>query len=283
MLVKRVSDGASFLDEAGGLLLADEARHNLLLGLAATLRDSPSRYSEFLLRLVEHDGRALAAALRTPPFNAVVAGPDPEALGALAAALHGEGHELPGVTAALPEATHFADGWAAASGQRVRERMRQQIYALSTVRPVRGVPGSSRHATREDADLLIPWIRAFGAEARHHASAPGEDAGKVVAARFDGPGGFAIWEDDGAPVSLAGWGARTPNGVRIGPVYTPPEHRGRGYASALTAAVSAEQLAAGRRFCFLYTDAANPTANKIYRAIGYEHVCESVELAFEPA
>ncbi|HEU0247018.1 MAG TPA: GNAT family N-acetyltransferase, partial [Gaiellaceae bacterium] len=157
------------------------------------------------------------------------------------------------------------------------------IYALSTVRQVRSVPGSRRHATREDADLLIRWIRAFGAEARHHASAPGEDAGKVVAARFDGPGGFAIWENGGEPVSLVGWGARTPNGVRIGPVYTPREHRGRGYASALTAAVSAEQLAAGRRFCFLYTDAANPTANKIYRAIGYEHVCESVELAFEPA
>jgi len=48
----------------------------------------------------------------------------------------------------------------------------------------------------------------------------------------------------------------------------------------VTAAVTAERLASGRRFCFLYTDAANPTSNKIYTQIGYEHVCDSVEYAF---
>jgi hypothetical protein len=82
-------------------------------------------------------------------------------------------------------------------------------------------------------------------------------------------------------VSLAGWGGRTPNGVRIGPVYTPPEHRRRGYGSAVTAAVTAEQLAAGRTFCFLYTDLANPTSNKIYTEIGYELVCDAIDYAFE--
>ena len=80
-----------------------------------------------------------------------------------------------------------------------------------------------------------------------------------------------LWED-GEVVSLAGVGSRTPNGVRIGPVYTPPEARNRGYASALVAAISQAELDAGRRFCFLFTDLANPTANHIYQAIGYEPV-----------
>jgi predicted GNAT family acetyltransferase len=66
-------------------------------------------------------------------------------------------------------------------------------------------------------------------------------------------------------------------------VYTPTERRRNGYGSAVTAAVSAEQLAAGRRFCFLYTDLANPTSNKIYMDIGYEPVCDAVDYAFEPA
>ena len=79
-----------------------------------------------------------------------------------------------------------------------------------------------------------------------------------------------------------GWGGQTPNGVRIGPVYTPPELRRRGYASALTASVSARMLAAGRRFCFLYTDLENQTANRIYGDIGYEPVCDSVDYAFVP-
>src|SRR5439155_3737276 len=98
-----------------------------------------------------------------------------------------------------------------------------------------------------------------------------------------GIGGFVLWEDNDEPVSLAGWGGPTPNGIRIGPVYTPPEYRRRGYASALTAAVSAEQLASGCRFCFLYTDLANPTSNRIYANIGYEPVCDSVDYAFDAA
>ena len=82
------------------------------------------------------------------------------------------------------------------------------------------------------------------------------------------------------PVSVTGFGGPTPNGSRIGPVYTPPARRGRGYASALVAAVSQARLDAGTRFCFLYTDLANPTSNRIYVALGYERDCDSVELDF---
>jgi hypothetical protein len=84
-------------------------------------------------------------------------------------------------------------------------------------------------------------------------------------------------------VSVVGAGGETPNGIRIGPVYTPPEVRNRGYASALTAAASADQLARGRRFCFLFTDLANPTSNKIYQAIGYEPVCDMDQYRFDAA
>jgi predicted GNAT family acetyltransferase len=131
-----------------------------------------------------------------------------------------------------------------------------------------------------DRELLVSWLDAFAAEASEGVDAPAQHAERWIDARLGGAGGFVLWDDEG-PVSLAGWGGRTPNGVRIGPVYTPPEHRRRGYGSAVTAAASAEQLAAGRRFCFLYTDLANPTSNRIYVAIGYEPVCDSVDYAFE--
>ena len=83
-----------------------------------------------------------------------------------------------------------------------------------------------------------------------------------------------LWEDQGAIVSVVGAGGETPNGIRIGPVYTPPEARGNGYASSLTAAASQDQLDRGRRFVFLFTDLANPTSNRIYQAIGYEPVID---------
>lgn len=91
-----------------------------------------------------------------------------------------------------------------------------------------------------------------------------------------------MWEDREA-VSLCGVGGLTPNGIRIGPVYTPPSAGRRGYASALVAEASQLQLDAGRRFCFLHTDLANPTANHIYQAIRYEPVRDVDEYRFEVA
>jgi uncharacterized protein len=127
----------------------------------------------------------------------------------------------------------------------------------------------------------VRWWREFAAEALEELDDDEERIGRVIDSRLAGDDqGIALWEDGGEPVSLVAWGSPTPTGIRIGPVYTPPEHRGRGYASALTAHVSSEQLAAGRSFCFLYTDLANPTSNKIYVAIGYRRVCDSVQYTF---
>ena len=73
----------------------------------------------------------------------------------------------------------------------------------------------------------------------------------------------------------------TPNGIRVGYVYTPPGQRGRGYASALVAHVSQAQLDAGKRLCFLYTDMTNPTSNYIYQKLGYRRVAESIEVKID--
>ena len=68
--------------------------------------------------------------------------------------------------------------------------------------------------------------------------------------------------------------------MRVAPVYTPPDERGHGYATALVADLSRELLARGRRWCFLYADLANPSANRIYRAIGYRPVADALQLRF---
>jgi uncharacterized protein len=283
MRVRRFDDAAEFLDIAGPLLLADEARHNLILGLAGTLRDRPGYYDEFRLWIVEDDGRAVAAALQTPPFNLVLAQPaDDRALGHLVDALVAENVDLPGIVAALPEADLFADAWASRQSTTRSVRRAQRIYRLRELQPVVGIPGVARIATAGDRPLLVSWVEAFAEEALGPEPGPASDAEKVVDGRLAGGGsGLMLWEHDGEPVSLAGWGGRTPNGIRIGPVYTPPDRRRRGYGSAVTAAVSAAKLAAGRQFCFLYTDLANPTSNKIYMDIGYEPVCDAVDYAFD--
>jgi uncharacterized protein len=72
-------------------------------------------------------------------------------------------------------------------------------------------------------------------------------------------------------------------GIRIGPVYTPPALRRRGYASALVTELSRRLLDSGREYCVLYTDLANPTSNRIYQEVGYERVCDSAEYVFDVA
>jgi uncharacterized protein len=277
--VRRVDDPAGFLDAAAALLLEDEPRHNLMLGLAAGLRDHPTLYPEYRLWLVEDGGGAVGAALRTPPHNLALARPRAEgALEALAASID---DELPGVVGALPEAEVFAALWSRRTGASARGRVALKIYALEEVRGVTGVAGRSREATLADRPLLLDWWRAFAIEVGHARPGDEPEVTRAVDHRLTADGaGFLLWEQDGL-VSFAGFGGRTPNGIRIGPVYTPPPLRGRGYASALVADLSASLLSGGRRFCFLYADASNPASNKIYQRIGYEYVCDSAEIVFE--
>ena len=250
MRVERLASADEFLRRAGPLLLGDEARHNLLLGLAGTLRDHPAVYDSFELLVVEDRGRTAVAALRTPPYNLVLSRPtDPAALVHLADAVAAADVELPGVSGALPEAEVFAAGWERRTGTSARTRMRQRIYALTDLREPDRVPGRAREPIEGDRDLLLAWVRAFAAETHADPTVPAADAERAVDARLrHGTGSFLLWEVDGEAVSLAGWGGTTPTGVRIGPVYTPPAWRGRGYGSAVTAAVTAERLASGRRF-----------------------------------
>ncbi len=278
--MRRVTGADGLLEEAGPLLAADEARHNLAYGILSTARAHPSLYPEVLGWIAFGANAVVGAALRTPPHKLVLLAPsDSRAVAALADAID---DELPGVVGAVPEVDAFATAWSSRHDLAVVTRFDQGVYALREVTPPPPGTGRMRLATRDDRELLIEWVSAFAAETFD--DGPERDRERLVRsvdARLDGAEtGLALWEDAGRSVSLAGFGGPTPNGIRIGPVYTPPELRGRGYASAVTAALAQLQLDRGRRLCFLFTDLANPTSNAIYRRIGFRQVCESRELAF---
>lgn len=269
----------AFLARARGLLLEDEARHNLAFGIASFTLDHPDVYTELRGWVVRDAGDVVGAALRTPPYNLVLARPRSfDALEALATAID---DELPGVVGAVPEVDGFAGAWCSRRGATPTIRFDHRIYAMEEPVPPRDVEGGVRLAGPKDRALVLDWLTAFTHEALHGADDP-ERIERSVDARLgpDGAGGICLWEVESEPVSLAGFGGPTPNGLRIGPVYTPPDRRGRGYGSAVTAAASSIALERGKRFCFLYTDLANPTSNAIYMRLGYRPVCDSREIAF---
>jgi predicted GNAT family acetyltransferase len=275
------NDLTAFLEAARPVLLRDEARHNLIFGICSTLAETPDAYPAFHLWTVEAAGEAVWVGVMTPPFNLVVGRPsDPAALKFAAGALMDKRVILPGVTGAVPEVEAFAASWEAVAGTSRRLRMAQGIYALRAVRIPRAVKGEMRQASADDRELLVDWVGAFVDEALPE-DAPRQDVGEAVDRRLRSSGGIELWED-GEVVSLAGFGGTTPHGVRIGPVYTPPGFRRRGYASSLVAHLSRKLLDGGRDYCFLYTDLGNQTSNRIYMNVGYELVCESAEYVFQP-
>jgi PAS domain S-box-containing protein len=72
------------------------------------------------------------------------------------------------------------------------------------------------------------------------------------------------------------------DGARVLAIYTPPEKRGRGYAQAMTAALTQRAFDEGR-WCTLFTDADNPITNKIYPRVGYRYLSSYTSFRFVPA
>jgi predicted GNAT family acetyltransferase len=218
-----------------------------------------------------------AAALMTVPHNVILTRAPAGAVGALVEDLGRAEYPVPGVHAPSQTAEAFAQAWSRARGIPNRLTKTLRIHELTRVMAVASPPGEFRQAREAELDQLAAWFEASWAEAGGGLAG---QTGMKVARRNFGEGWLFVW-DHGEPVSMASATGPTPSGIRVSGVYTPPEHRGRGYATSCVAALSARLLAEGRRFCFLFTDAANPTSNAIYQRIGYVQVAEVQEYRFE--
>jgi predicted GNAT family acetyltransferase len=282
--VRRFATATAFLAAAGDFLGEREAEHNLLFGICADLTADPGfPAAPPYLAVVSNRDRVTGAAIMTPPWNVVLScTDDPGAVEALASDLDAAEIPVPGTTGPVEVARAFASAWCEPRGLVSHRGVAERIYQLERVVPPVGVPGQVRIATEADRALLVDWVDAFLAEALERRTP--EEAAVLVDRSFRaGTRTWYLWEDGGRSVSVAGSAGPTPNGIRIGPVYTPPGERRRGYASAVTAATSQAELDKGRRFVFLFTDLSNQTSNKIYRQIGYEPVIDVDQLAFVPA
>jgi uncharacterized protein len=278
----RYSSPRAFLDAVEDFLVADEACHNLLLGIPARLaaRRAGAAEGAYLAAAVDR-GRVAGAAMMTPPWNMVFSKiTHPDAVDCIARDAASISPAPPGINAPDEIAEQFAGVWRRLTGEPAKRTLRERIHRLDRVRPTPTVAGRLRPGGTADRPLLLRWLQAFADEIFTGDKRRPGDAESVLDARLTTPGeGWVLW-DDGEPRCLAGYGSRTKHGIRIGPVYTPPEHRNRGCATACVAALSGQLLAEGVGFCMLYTDLENPTSNRIYRRIGYEPVCDVAEYRF---
>jgi len=278
------ADTAGFLAAAGDFLRADPARNTVMLSVTEDLLLKAAAPSETLFGWWQPDGEQVRAAfMHTPDYPLIlsrVSGPAAAALARDLTADSGTGRRIPGVNVGQEVADAFAAAWRDRTGAAVAVYRRMRLFRLGELIPPRPWPeGTARLAAGTERDLLARW---FGAFAREVGDPPGQDHSKAAAGRL-AYGGITVWEAGGVPVSVVGRTRAVAGMVRVGPVYTPPELRGRGYAGAATAAVSQAALDAGLREVVLYTDLANPTSNALYQRLGYRPVEDRVVLSFTPA
>jgi predicted GNAT family acetyltransferase len=191
---------------------------------------------------------------------------------------------IPGIMGLAGPARTFARYWARETGGTFSPGMSQRILQATSVTPPSDVAGGVRPMDDTDRDMLLEWFTDFSLEAEHVRPDQARRAGEAMLARLgEGTGGLIWLNEEEVPVSIACYKGRTPNGIRIGPVYTPPEHRRHGYAAAVTAATTQHLLDEGNSFVCLYTDAGNKTSNHVYEAIGYEGVSDSMQYRFNLA
>lgn len=242
-------------------LVEHEAEHGILLGVAMS---TPSPKPEAYWALVMDGERVVAAGLRTSERLIVSREAAAGAIACLA-------------TEAMSPATHAVLGpkaeaaaFVAATPYAWTKGMAQRVYELRTVVAQPPSPGAHRLAGPDDRDVLADWVCSFHDEATNEGFQ--RDAVERKNDHHIATGAFHVWEDDGRLVACTVAVGRTPNGIRINTVYTPPELRGRGYGGSLVAAVCQYLLDGGRKFVLLHADLDNPTSNRLYSRVGFRPV-----------
>lgn len=261
---------------------ADAFRTNILGSVATAVADGSLTYDDYLWWVASDDqGQVIGAAMRTAPHGMVLSPMPIEAIVELARAVSIHDDGLPSVSGPTTVVENFIEQYRRTRSEgSVRESRIEEEHLLYALRDlaIPSVSGVMTTAAPKDFDVILKWYLNFGQDTGVFMPNP---EGSIHAGMARGS--YRFWVVSGEKVSMAGHAplVSTPTGsiARVGPVYTPPAHRRNGYAGALTAVLSQELMAKGARV-MLYTDAKNPTSNKIYQKIGFEMIDQNALFTF---
>jgi len=261
------------------ILLEDEVCNNLPVSI---ITDGNVKKSAdwFLETVTDDSGIVVLTALCVKPFNLLLYEPvrrrRSDSVEFLAGELKRSGYDPPGVFAVTTLARRFAETYC--GGTDDRHTVTMVLMKLDKLAHYKRAPGVCRVLTADDLSLIPSWEQAFCIDCRIPAFTLSENEERIRT-RIGNDTHF-IWED-GQPVSQAVYGRDTPNGAVVNWVYTPPEYRGRGYATSVVAELSKSLFDRGKHFCCLFADADNPVSCGVYRKLGYYDVCEFEQISFD--
>ena len=276
MTVVRDFDPAVFLQHAGELLYAREAEYGLPLGLVEALLTYLKPDITPLLLRVEEDGMTTAVCIQTRRENVMLSHMTSEQAAALAAYCRAREIRVAGASGPAAGVREFCASYSSAPTEVL---MSNRILQLTQVTPPQPAPGNMRLAASADFETAKRFFRDFHVECIPDELPPEDRLATIIEDRIARQTVF-LWEVEGTPVCSAHTTRPTRNGMSIGPVYTPPKERGKGYASNLMEALSQRVLDGGKWFCVLFTDTENPASNRVYESVGYRVIGTSLYLGF---
>jgi GNAT superfamily N-acetyltransferase len=261
----------AFRSLAEPLLAADPIRQTIMLTAVARVGDDG-------VKITLHDnGNLVGALVRSPPYPLITSAMPLDAADVAAEAVRTVNPRLSGASGPLNEVGAFADAWTRLTGATAEVVFSTRLFKLGELKTPT-VDGSARWGTEDDLALMADWRHRFHLEAR---PGVGVESPLEQAKTSLKPGSVnIIWEVDGTPVAYAGARGPIAGMTRVAPVYTPPEFRGHGYASAATAAATQWAIDQGSEHVLLFTDLTNPVTNRIYPRIGYQPLEDSAEYEF---
>ena len=273
-----------YADHAWDLLASRPVENTIALTVLENLRRGERGAAGPLLFGWQETPQVSGAVLLTPPHPLLLAVVPDGAVDSLVAALRQHSVTVPGVNGEVATADRFAAAWrspieASRIAQQPGSAKNQRLYELrSTPTPTPTPAGRPRQATDADLDIVTTWLTAFQSATGY----PIMDSERVVRDRL-ARGLLWLWLDSsGTVVAMAGRQPAAVGVARVGPVYTSPEHRRRGYGSAVTAACVHDALSSdAERRVVLFTDRANRTSNAIYQRIGFRPVGDYRIIRFE--
>ena len=279
-VVELQREDQSLVDAAFSYLMRHEATHCLQIGLFIPFANGSNVASRWWVAL--DNGVVAGVASHTEPYNLILSMVAAEGVvEAISASLGAASEKFPGVIGPKPGSLDFSEVWASHNQVGFELDLNEAVYECTEVIFPDRMEGTARFANETDIPWMAPWVDQFFDDAGMVRE--GADSTDFVTRRMQN-GGFVLWLDEaGQVVSLAGYANQTPSGMRVGPVYTPTEHRGHGYGVSVSAAVTQHLLDSGRTSVFLFADLDYPVSNHVYKKIGYKPVAEFGVYRFNPS
>lgn len=263
------TDVQRFLEKASVFLSRERSTHSFLLSLAQRYINS-GKSVHLAVQALDQNRKTRVVGLQTESDRPMIISKTSARDASLfAEALSSQVEVLSGINGPAHSADVFSETWRARKSCQSKVILNLRLFELLKVKEPKKPSGFFRPAETRDEEVLFKWLIAFHNEAVPHDPVSTPEERYRLIREGTRKSQWFVWEDDGECVCFLGSMRETETERWIGPVYTPPELRGRGYGSALVAAVGQQIVDSGKKG-MLFTDLTNPTSNGIYSAVGFQ-------------